>query len=170
MKPRTESGTTKGVKSSSSPPSKSRLMASPQGEVLLNVETSLCDPEHWKIRAAAMLIQATGKAGHCQGRRRHAGPCGLCDWGRLVGIRARAGELKCFRNLWHPPVCYVADPHRPDKKSHVHSRLKQVQHPGVGTHEVKLPRGDRGPESGEKEEKIPLDSTQSGGLITCPVP
>lgn len=59
IKPKTESGITKGVQSSSSPPPKSGLMASPKREVLLNVETSLYDPERWKVRAAAMLIEAT---------------------------------------------------------------------------------------------------------------
>lgn len=36
------------------------------------------------------------------------------------------------------PVCYVADVYGADKKPSVHSRLEEVQLPGVLTHQVKL--------------------------------
>ena len=58
-------------------------------------------------------------------------------WGRRAFRQGRVLSLDSFNpttSVAHLPVCYVADTHRTDKKSYIHRRLKQVQHPGVGTH------------------------------------
>ena len=58
-------------------------------------------------------------------------------WGRRAFKRGRVLSSEGFNSatsVAHLPVCYVADTHRTDKKSYIHRRLKQVQHPGVGTH------------------------------------
>lgn len=87
-------------------------------------------------------------------RRLTFGHCSRVIWGARYS--SRDWRTQALWSVWHPPVCYVADAHRTEKKPEVHSRLKQVQQPGVGAHQVKLPRGGEGPESGERENNIPL--------------
>lgn len=40
----------------------------------------------------------------------------------------------------HIPVCYVADAYGANKKPSIHTRLKEVQLPGILTHQIKLKR------------------------------
>lgn len=138
MRPKKELGLQQG----SNPLSLSLLTLSfwiAHKETLLpSVETSLYDPRELENRDISHANQSC--KGNLRPSRQFRKVWPVCSGNAGYSSRDRwiqAFSLDCLHSttfLLYLPVCYVADTHRTDKKSYIHSRLKQVQHPGVGTH------------------------------------
>lgn len=101
-------------------------------------------PETWRTKISIMITEAATDLYDCQDSpKKLAQEIVVFMFQEMMVFKQgqvtpsasdRSGLFKFHTSQPHLPVCYVANTHRTDEKSHIHSRLKQVQHPGVGTH------------------------------------